>query len=152
MAEERISVQLAIERVYLKDLSFESPGAPTVFTKQWKPQIQVDINTVTNRVDENRFEVVLTVTIEAKLDEESAAIVEMQQAGIFRVEGPSGPALDHVLAVTCPNILFPYIRETVDSMMVRGTLPPFNLSPVNFEALYANALAKKNADQDQPLN
>ena len=152
MTDERINVQFAIERVYVKDLSFESPRALAVFQQNWQPKVDVQLNTSATKVDDQRFEVVLRVTVEAKIVDDVAVIVELEQAGLFRVEGPSGPALDQVLAVTCPNVLFPYARETVDSMMVRGTMPPFSLAPVNFELLYAKAMEQKTASGGDELN
>ena len=140
MAESEPSrPQLAIERIYLRDLSFESPGVPGVFASEWKPQVQIDIGTRATGLDESRFEVVLTLTVEAKSDEHTLLVVELQQAGIFRITGMDDDTRRHLLAVACPNVLFPYARESIDQMTVKGNFPPFMLSPVNFEAMYANA-------------
>ena len=153
MTEETINLQIAIERIYLRDLSFESPRAPDVFREAWQPEVQVDINTRTNQLDEKRYEVVLKVTLDAKLEGNSVAIIELEQAGIFRVEGGEDKAIEPVLAVACPKMLFPYVREAIDGMMTRGTMPPFMLAPVNFDALFAQALQQQQlAESGEPLN
>ena len=152
MSEEPVNIQVAIERIYLRDLSFESPRAPDVFREAWQPEVQVDINTRTRKLDESRYEVVLKVTLDAKLEGNSAAIIELEQAGIFRGEGGQDEAIEPFLAVACPKMLFPYVRETVDGMMTRGTMPPFMLAPVNFDALFAQALQQQSAGPDETLN
>lgn len=130
---------LAIERVYLRDVSFESPRAPNVFGTEWKPNVQLDINMRSARLDDARHEVVLTLTIEARQDEQPAMIVELQQAGIFRLEGMDDELAKQVIATACPAALFPYARETIDSLVVKGTFPPLMLAPINFDALFAEA-------------
>ena len=147
MAEADFNPQLAIDRVYLRDASFESPKAPDIFAADWQPKVQVDINARNTHLDGPRHEVVLTITIEAKLGEETAMIVELQQAGIFRLENMDDELRQHVLATACPTALFPYARETVDSLVTKGTFPPYMLAPVNFDALYSEAKRRWNADQ-----
>ena len=137
--------QLAIERVYIRDVSFESPKSPGIFGTEWKPQIHMDINTRTSSLDALRHEVVLTLTIEARLDGEAAMIVELQQAGIFRLENMDAALTEQVLATACPTALFPYARETVDSLVTKGTFPPLLLAPMNFDALYAEAKRQRAA-------
>ena len=141
------AARIQVERIYLKDLSFESPQAPDIFRGEWKPDVQLDINTRANRLDGSRFEVVLTATLSARLDTDggeprTGLIVEVQQAGVFLVEGVEGPPLQQILAMACPDILFPYVRETVDNIVVKGTFPPFMLAPVDFAALYREALRR----------
>lgn len=133
---------MSLERIYLKDLSFESPGAPLAFTQSWQPKVHMDINTRTEKLGEERHEVVLTITANVK-DEADAQmlIVEVQQAGIFSVRGAQPAMLAKVLGVACPNMLFPYVRETIDSVAVRGTFRPLMLPPVDFEVLYEQAMA-----------
>ena len=152
LVSEQIQVQLRIERIYLKDASFESPGAPSIFTEQFQPEMQVDINTGVNSLGDNRHEVVLRATVTAKRSEDKHAyIVEVQQAGIFVVEGAEGNALRQVLGVACPNALFPYLRETLDGMVTKGGFPPLHLAPVNFEMLYAQAMRQASEQaQEQP--
>ena len=134
-----VGPQVAVERIYLRDASFESPKAPDVFDHEWQPKVQVDINASNRHLDGNRYEVTLTVTLEAKQGEQAALIVEVQQAGIFRLEGMDDGLRARVLATTCPATLFPYVRETADSLAVRGSFPPFLLAPMNFDVLYAEA-------------
>ena len=132
--------QFVLQRVYIKDLSFESPVAPGVFKQEWKPAMSVDLRSKSSVIDGDNYEVVLTITITAKLDEETAFLVEVQQAGIFFVRGIEGEELRRVLSIFCPNMLFPYARETIDSIVIRGTFPALMLAQVNFDALYQQAL------------
>ncbi len=150
MAEEQAAnpqgQQFAMQRIYSKDLSFESPSTPGVFKKQWQPQVNVDLNTKSDKVDEEgNFEVVLTITITAKMEEETAFLVEVQQAGIFFIKGFEGEELRRILGTAAPNILFPYARETIDNLCVKGGFPPIMLAPVNFDALYQQAVAQAQA-------
>ena len=140
---------LGIERVYLRDLSFESPQAPGVFASEWKPQVRIEINSRASRLGPDRFEVVLMMTLEAKSSESTVLVVELQQAGIFRIGGMDEEMRLQVLGVACPNMLFPYARETIDSLVVKGTFPPFMLAPVNFDALYAEAKKHREAEQGE---
>ena len=152
------AARIQVERVYLKDLSFESPLAPGVFRGEWKPDVQLDINTRAQRLDGNRFEIVLTATLSAKLpgddggEPRTGLIVEVQQAGVFLIEGAEGPALQQLLAMACPDILFPYVRETVDNVVVKGTFPPFMLAPVDFAALYREALRRHETMANETEN
>ena len=130
---------LGIERVYLRDLSFESPHAPDVFALAWKPQVEIDIRTRSRPLDDERFEVVLTLTLEARTVEQILLVVELQQAGVFRIRGMDEAMRRRALAVTCPTVLFPYARETIDTLVTKGTLPPFMLAPMNFDAIFAEA-------------
>src|SRR6056297_26969 len=151
MAEEQAAAaqegqqqqQFGIQRIYNKDVSFESPATPDVFRRQWQPKFNVDLNTKSNAVDEEgNFEVVLTITVTAKIEEETIFLVEVQQAGIFLITGFEGEQLRQILGTAAPNVLFPYARENIDSLVVKGGFPPVMLAPVNFEALYQQALAK----------
>ena len=146
---EPATAEIALERFYLKDLSFESPRSPDVFREPWQPNTNVDINTKAQPLGDDRYEVVLTVTAQAKnASGKTAVIVEIQQAGIFRVKGLDPARLQRVLATFCPNLLFPYARETLDSVMVRGTFPAAMLAPVNFDALYEQALLQQRAQKE----
>jgi len=137
-------VQLRIERLYLKDASFESPAAPGIFaSQQWRPKNQVDINTTANRLDETRHEVVLTTTVTCQDDAgKTAYVAEVQYAGVFVIEGAAPTQLQQILGVACPHTLFPYVRENLDSLVTRGGFPPLHIAPVNFEALFAQAIAQ----------
>ena len=142
----RNEAQVRIERLYLKDASFESPGSPAVFTEQFQPQNQVDINTSVNSLGDGRHEVVLAVTVTARRDEERVAfIAEAQHAGLFTITGVSEAQLRQVLGVFCPSTLFPYVREGLDSLVVKGGFPPLQLAPINFEVLYAQAMQQQAA-------
>jgi preprotein translocase subunit SecB len=140
--------QFALQRIYVKDISFENPNAPEVFRKAWKPKIKLDLNSRSQKLDEAVYEVVLTLSIEAKNEDDvTGFICEMQQAGIFRLEGFEDAQLQHMLSSYCPNVLFPYARETVDSLVLKGSFPPLMLAPVNFDALYAEALRRRADEQ-----
>lgn len=150
MAEEEAAAtqeppqqQFVMQRIYTKDLSFESPATPDIFKKQWQPKVNVDLNTKSGAIDEEgNFEVVLTVTITATVEEETAFLIEVQQAGIFFIQGFAEEDLRRVLGTAAPNILFPYARETIDTICVKGAFPAVMLAPVNFDALYQQALAQ----------
>lgn len=135
--------QILLERLYLKDASFESPQAPAVFGQRWQPEFNLDINTRTSGLGSDRFEVVLSATLRARIEDKTAYIAEVQQAGVFQVTGLDDAARQRVLGTLCPGTLFPYVRETVDSLVVRGGFPAVHLAPVNFEALYAEAMRKQ---------
>lgn len=125
-----------IEKIYVKDLSVEVPNAPQVFLEREAPQIDVQINSQSTPIEEGVYQTVLTVTATAKFHERTAFLVEVAQAGIFRVMNIPQEAMEPMLAVGCPNILFPYARETVSDAVVRAGFPPLLLQPVNFEAMY----------------
>ena len=144
--QEQPQQQFAMQRIYSKDLSFESPATPEIFKKQWQPQVNVDLNTKSDKIDEQgNFEVVLTITITAKVEEETAFLVEVQQAGIFFIAGFEGEDLRRILGTAAPTILFPYAREAIDGVCVKGGFPPVMLAPVNFDALYQQALAQSES-------
>ncbi|KLN97052.1 protein-export chaperone SecB [Moellerella wisconsensis] len=134
-----------IQRIYTKDVSFEVPNAPHIFQKEWQPEIKLDLDTSSTLLADSVYEVVLRVTVTANLGEETGFLCEVQQAGIFSVEGIEGTQLAHCLGAYCPNILFPYARECVTSQVSRGTFPQLNLAPVNFDALFMNYLQQQEA-------
>jgi preprotein translocase subunit SecB len=147
MAEEQAAThQFNLQRIYTKDLSFESPSTPAVFRKQWQPKVNVELNTKSSAIDaEGNFEVVLSITITAKIEEETAFLIEVQQAGIFLVKGFDGEDLRRILSTAAPNVLFPYARETIDSICVKGGFPAIMLAPVNFDVLYQQALVQSQS-------
>lgn len=128
--------QFQIQRIYLKDISFESPNAPSVFIGEWKPQHDLNINTKINKVNDELFEVVLSLTVTTKTGVQTAFIVEVQQAGLMAVKGFPEQELGHLLGAYCPNLLFPYAREVVSDLVTKGSFPQLVLQPVNFDALY----------------
>ena len=146
MAEQQAAEQFAIQRIYVKDISYESPNAPAIFRKEWQPAIQLDLDTRSEKLDDNTFEVVLSLTVTARIEEEVAFLCEVQQAGIFTVPALEDAQMAHMLASFCPNILFPYAREAVSSLVNRGTFPQMNLAPVNFDALFAQYVQKRQAE------
>lgn len=141
--------QVAIQKVFLLDCSVEVPGAPQVFTKEWKPKMDVQINTDVKVVADNTHQVTVSVTVTAKLDDATAYLVEVKQAGIFVLQG-FGEQQDvrPVLGAYCPNVLFPYLREAVSEMVQKAGFPQFLLQPVNFDAL----LQEYMKQQQQPAN
>ena len=142
-----VKTGLRIERIYLRDVSFESPQAPGVFASEWKPQFTIELNTRASRLDDGRFEVILMVNLEAKSDEDTLFMVELQQAGIFHIEAANEEELRELLGVACPEALFPYAREAVDNLLAKGSFPPFMLAPVNFDTLYAEAKKRREMGQ-----
>jgi preprotein translocase subunit SecB len=142
-APEAKSGNFGIQRIYLKDTSFESPNAPEVFRGQWKPQINLDLNTKSNKLADDTYEVVLTLTVTAKNEEQTAFLAEVHQAGIFKIEGLEGAALHQAIGAYCPNLLFPYAREAMDSLVLKGSFPALMLAPVNFDAIYAQTIQQQ---------
>ncbi|HJV05826.1 MAG TPA: protein-export chaperone SecB [Chromobacteriaceae bacterium] len=137
MSEQQdVQPVFSIEKIYVKDLSLEVPHAPQVFLEEAQPEIDMQIASTGNQIDDGFFEVSLTVTVTAKLPEKTMFLVEVAQAGIFRVQNVPVEDIDPILGVACPNILFPYAREAVSSVINRAGFPPVLLSPINFEALY----------------
>ncbi len=125
-----------IEKIYVKDLSLELPNAPQVFLQSETPQLDVQINNEATMLAEGMFEVVVTVTVTARGADKTLFLVEAAQAGIFTLRGMREAEIEPLLAIACPNILYPYVRETVSDLVVRGGFPPVLLAPVSFEALY----------------
>ncbi len=136
----------SIVKVYIKDLSLEVPNAPAVFfVEAGQPQIEVQLASSAERIpDQDFYEVVVTITVTAKAGERALFLVEAAQAGIFTIRGVPESDLDPVLAIACPNILFPYARESVANTINRAGFPPINLDPVNFEALYVQRLQQQS--------
>ncbi len=139
--------EFQIQRVYIKDVSFEAPSTPKIFQKEWQPEIKLDMDTKTSVLAEDIYEVVLTLTVTCKLAEETAFLCEVKQAGIFTAANLDPQHLAHCLGSYCPNILFPYARETVAGLVSKGSFPQLNLAPVNFDALFAAHMAKLEAEQ-----
>ncbi|MEH6812614.1 MAG: protein-export chaperone SecB [Motiliproteus sp.] len=146
---EQPQAHFSVQRLYLKDASYEAPGAPGIFAKDWKPEVNLDLNTRTQKVNDNHYEVVLKLTATAKCAGETAFLVEIQQAGLFKVENIEGPNLQHTLGAFCPTILFPYAREAVDNLANKGSFPPLMLAPVNFEALFAEQMKQQQQQQEE---
>lgn len=148
-AAQTQEVQFGIQRIYTKDISFETPNSPAIFQNEWKPEIKLDIDTRTNELSENLFEVVLSVTVTATNANETAFLCEVQQAGVFTISEMPEQNKAHMLGSYCPNMLFPYARETVSNLVNKGTFPVLNLAPVNFDAIFAQYMKKRQADAAQ---
>jgi len=131
------SPEFSIQRVYTKDISFETPNSPTIFQKDWKPDVKLDLDTRSNKLEEGLYEVILSLTVTTSIGEEVAFLAEVQQAGIFAIGGVEGNQLAHSIGSYCPNILFPYARQVIAGLVAGGTFPHLNLAPVNFDALFA---------------
>lgn len=135
--------QFSLQRFYVKDSSFESPNSPESFQKQWKPEVKLDLNSRSRKLADDTFEVDVKVTATAENDGETAFLVEVVLGGIFHIKGIEGEQLKHMLGAFCPNILFPYVRETIDQLVTKGSFPALMLAPINFEALYQQAQAQQ---------
>jgi len=152
MAEEQNQPeqQFAIERIYVKDISFEAPNSPTIFTQDWDPDTNLNLNTEVNSLGEDHYEVELKVTVTVKDKEaKTAFLVEVVQAGAFMIKGYPEDQLDHLLASFCPSQLFPYAREVIANLVSKGSFPEMHLSPINFDALYAQRM-EEQAQAESP--
>ena len=128
--------QFAVQRIYIKDLSFETPNSPEIFRSEWKPENNLSINTTVKQLDENNYEIVLTLTLTTKVGDKTAYLIEVQQAGIFLLTGFPDREKGPMLGVFAPNQLFPYAREAISDLVTKGSFPQMVLQPVNFEAIY----------------
>lgn len=143
MAEEN-TPQLGLERIYVKDLSFEVPSAQ-VFTKAWDPALDIKIGATSSDLDEDHKEVILTVSVTANNEDNVAFVAEVQQAGIFLLKNIPEADLPHLLNAYCPNILFPYAREVISDMVTRGSFPQLLLAPVNFDQAFLQSQTEGEA-------
>jgi preprotein translocase subunit SecB len=144
MSEEQPQPVFTIEKTYVKDMSLEVPNAPQVFLQREQPQVEVQIHTSSQAIEEGYYETVVTVTVTAKISEDRTMfLAEAAQAGIFQIRHLPRGDLEPVLGITCPNILFPYAREVVSDMVTRAGFPPVILNPVNFEVLYQQQQAQQ---------
>lgn len=141
--EQPVQQQLEILRIYLKDASLECPGAPQIFNEQGQPQINVQLGSTAFSVAQDVHEVVLTLTVTAKVNEKTAYLIEIQQAGLFAARGFDQQQLGHVLGAFCPATLFPFARETLAAFIGKSGFPPLYLNPVNFDALYMQRLQQE---------
>jgi len=130
-----------IARIYLKDLSFESPKAPTICDKGFQPKLGLDMDVENRQLQDNLYEVTLKLTVTVKNEEDVAFIAEIQQAGAFVAENIEDGQLDRILNAVCPNILYPYAREAIDGLALKGTFPAPMLAPINFDARYDQKVA-----------
>ncbi len=136
MTAEQQETQFMIQRVYMKDMSFESPNSPSMFQEKWQPELKLDLNTSHHKLENDVYEVVLQVTATVLNEGKTAFLAEVKQAGIFTISNAPADQLDHILGSFCPNILYPYAREAISSQVTHGSFPQLVLAPVNFDALY----------------
>ena len=147
-AQSAATAQLAIEKIYIKDLSLENPGAPQSFQMSEAPQIEIGLRSRGEQIAPDVYECVLTLTVTAKSNDKTVFLIEAAQAGVFSIRGVPANHLQAVLAIHCPTVLFPYARETIADATTRAGFPPVHLAPINFEALYQQQLAQ--ASQEVP--
>lgn len=135
--------QLSLQRLYVKDASFEAPGAPQIFQLQGQPNVELNLSQRVAQLGNDTFEVVLSVTATCKVEDKTAYLAEVHQAGIFGLAGFDAQARDTILGTYCPNVLFPYVRQVVSDLVQNGGFPPFFLQPINFDSLYAEQLRRR---------
>lgn len=143
------AAQFGLQRIYLKDLSFESPLGVEGFKQNWQPKIAQDINTTANKVEDGLYEVILKLTVNVQVQDKTVFLVEVHQAGLFGIKGVEGPALAQLLNTMCPQILFPYAREVIDSCAIKGGFPALAIPPVNFDMLFARAVQEAQKAQKE---
>ena len=142
MAENpnNVEKQFAIQKIYIKDISFETPNSPKIFSEKWEPSVEFNLSTHAEALENSLYEVVLSITITVKIADTTAYLVEVNQAGVFTLSGFSDQEMGPMIGSFCPNILFPYAREVVSDLVNKGGFPQLLLAPVNFDALYAQHL------------
>ena len=150
IGQQPITGQLAIQKIYMKDISFEAPNSPSVFSGELNPSADVHFANKTTALDADNHEVVLTVTVKVQQEDRTIYLVEVQQAGIFTISGFPKEHLPAILATACPNTLFPFAREAICELIVKGGFPQLLLAPVNFEMLYAQELQRRQSTQSEP--
>ena len=152
-AQQANGPQFSVEKIYVKDVSFEAPKTPQAFGEQGQPQLQMNLNQRVTRIADNSFEVVLGINLTCKLsDEKTVYLVEVQQAGLFNLSGFDDQSLDAMLGTHCPTILYPYARQVIGDLIQAGGFAPFLLQPINFEALYAEGLRQRAQQSAQGVD
>ncbi|MCW8945609.1 MAG: protein-export chaperone SecB [Sedimenticola sp.] len=137
------SREFSLQRIFVKDISFETPNSPSIFTLEWKPESSLNLNSNVTKLDNDLYEIVLTVTVTTKIGDKTAYLVEVQQGGIFTVRNFPEEEMGHMLGAYCPNVLFPYAREVVSDLVSKGSFPQLLLTPVSFDALYAQHMQEQ---------
>jgi len=146
-SKQEAQTHFAVQKIYVKDLSFETPNSPQVFMEKWEPDVSLQLSNNATVLNDNTHEVVLNVTVTAKLGDKTAYLAEVQQAGIFNIEGYDETQLGSVIGSYCPHVLFPYVREAVSDLVTRGGFPQLLLAPLNFDALYRQHLEQGQQEQ-----
>ena len=142
-AEAETGPQLTVQKVYVKDASFEAPAAPHVFQEQGQSRVELNLGQKAQQLAPNVFEIVMTVTVTCKIGEKTAYLAEVQQAGIFGLAGFDPQQLDMVIGTYCPHVVFPYARQAISYLIEQGGFPPFLMQPINFEQIYADNLKRR---------
>ncbi len=148
MADEQ--KQFSIQRIFVKDISLETPNSPMIFTEKWEPNVEFNLSSNATSVQENLFEVILNITVTVKVGEKTAYLVEISQAGLFGLVGFPEEEMGPMLGSFCPNTLFPYAREVVSDLVIKAGFPPMLLAPVNFDALYSQHMQQMQEQDDTP--
>jgi preprotein translocase subunit SecB len=146
-AQAQAGATFTVEKIYVKDLSFEAPNAPQVFNEQSQPELQMNLNQKVQRLSDSAFEVLLGVTLTCNVGGKTAYLAEVQQAGVFTLAGFEDAGVDAMLGTQCPNLLYPYAAATISQLIQNGGFPPFFMQPINFDALYAENLRQRAAQQ-----
>ena len=155
MAEENAPTEeqqarFVIQKIYTKDISFETPNSPGIFREEWKPELDLQLGNEYARIDDDNHEITLTVTVTAKVGDKVAFLVEVKQAGVFSLTGYSDQEMGPLIGSYCPNTLFPFAREVISDVVLKGGFPQLVLAPVNFDALYMNQVEQnKKAAADK---
>lgn len=144
-ATEEQAARFVIQKIYTKDVSFESPNSPDIFREEWKPKLDLQLGNEYRRIDEDNHEIILSVTVTAKVGDKTAFLVEVKQAGIFSLTGYSNEEMGPLIGSYCPNTLFPFVREVVSDIVTKGGFPQLVLSPVNFDAMYMHQMEQAKA-------
>lgn len=145
---EASQAQFTVQKIYLKDVSFEAPNTPHVFNEAGQPQLNLNLSQKITKLDEDVYEVVLGITLTCSIEERTVYLAEIAQAGIFGLGGFDERTLDLMLGTYCPNVLFPYARQAISDLVTSGGFPPFYLQPINFDALYSEGL-RRRVEHDQ---
>ncbi len=146
--EQQNLPQVAIQRIYVKDISFEAPNLPELFSVEYKPQIKMEMNSKSRIVADDNYEVILTISVKAENEDKTVFLVEVQQAGIFLLKNVNEQQLQHTLSVMAPETLYPYVRETIASLIGRTGFPAVQLAPINFQALFIQKMQQAQAEAE----
>ncbi|NPA71289.1 MAG: protein-export chaperone SecB [Gammaproteobacteria bacterium] len=144
---EEVQKNFVIQKIYTKDISFESPNSPGIFTSEFQPELSIDLNVESKGLEEDVYHVVVRVTATTKVEDHTAFLCEVEQAGIFTLAGFNEAEMSYMLGAQCPNVLFPYAREAISDLVTRGGFPQLLLEPVNFESMYQEHLQQAQAGQ-----
>lgn len=151
-AQSENNMDFGIQRIYVKDISYEAPSSPHIFKETWAPKVEIDLQSKSSVLEDGVYEVVLSVTSTVKIEEKVAFIAEVHQAGIFTIRNFPEDQLQHLLGSFCPSIIFPYARESITDVVTRGGFPQLYLAPINFDAIYQQKLAKQQEEATEKAN